>query len=116
MLVFVQLVHFFFEKLKNDKKQKTCPKNETVFNFFPTPPPPGTLKPFPRASARDGGAVRQIFIPIGPNGAPVRPVRNFLFLVYATPTEDSQEITARNSGRATLLFLTMWGRAFCPVT
>ena len=60
---------FFFEQLK-----KKWPKNETIFNFFPTPQPPGTLKPFPRAKARDGGVVGQIFIPIGPNGAPVMPI------------------------------------------
>ena len=60
---------FFFEKFK-----KKWPKNETFFNFFPTPQPPGTLKPFPRARARHGGVARQSFIPIGPNGAPVMPI------------------------------------------
>ena len=63
---------FFFEKLQ--KVQKKWPKNETFFNFFPTPQPPGTLKPFPRARARHGGVVGQSFIPIGPNGAPVMPI------------------------------------------
>ena len=56
------------------KVQKKWPKNETFFNFFPTPQPPGTLKPFPRAKARDGGVARQIFIPIGPNGASFMPI------------------------------------------
>ena len=66
---FIICFHFFFRKFK-----KKWPKNETFFNFFPTPQPPGTLKPFPRAKARDGGVVGQIFIPIGPNGASFMPI------------------------------------------
>ena len=59
---------------RNPKVQKKLAQNETFFNFFPTPQPPGTLKPFPRAKARDGGVVGQIFIQFGQNGAPVMPI------------------------------------------
>ena len=69
--------HFSFFEILQKKCQKKWPKNASFFNFFPTPQPPGTLKPFPRARARHGGVARQSFIPIGPNGAPIMPIRNF---------------------------------------
>ena len=60
---------FFVSKLK-----KKWPENETFFNFFPTPQPPGPMAPFPRARARHAGVVGQNFIPIGPNGASFMPI------------------------------------------
>ena len=71
---FRQFVSFVFKKFK-----KNGPTNETFFNFFPTPQPPGTLKPFPRAKARDGGVARQIFIQFGQNGASFMPIFRFKF-------------------------------------
>ena len=64
---------------KRQKFKKKWPKNETFFNFFPTPQPPGTLGPSPRARARHGGVVGQSFIPIGPNGASFMPIFRFKF-------------------------------------
>ena len=57
-------------------KEKT-PTNDTLCNFFPKPQPPGPMAPLPKDAPDHGGATRQSFIPIGPNGAPVMPIRNF---------------------------------------
>ena len=70
---------FFFEKFK-----KKWPKNETFFNFFPTPQPPGTLGPSFWAKAHHAGVVGQSFIPIGPNGASFMPIFRFKINSFST--------------------------------
>ena len=68
---------FFFIFSKSSKK---WPKNETFFNFFPTPQPPGPSPQTPKdAPDHAAGKVGQSFIPIGPNGAPIMPIWNFKF-------------------------------------
>ena len=61
------------------KVQKIWPKNETFFNFFPTPQPPGPSPQTPKDAPDHAGVVGQSFIPIGPNGASFMPIFRFKF-------------------------------------
>ena len=66
----------FFENLQK-KCQKKWPKNESIFNFSPTPQPPSPSPQTPKDAPDHAGVVRQSFIPIGQNGTPVMPIWNF---------------------------------------